>query len=88
MSGGSLEYLCYKIEHAIDEIHDFHYNDGRKLFQSKLNKQFLTHLRKIADALHDIEWVMDCDMGEGDEIAAIKKVLKIRPQPKSKRKSR
>ena len=29
----------------------------------------------MGKALHDIEWVLSCDMGEGDEEPAIKAVL-------------
>ena len=77
MSGGSLEYLYFKIHQAIDEIH----RDGR--FQAKHHKLFLKHLSKVADALHDIEWVMDCDYGLGDEDKNIKRVLNAnRPRPK------
>lgn len=77
MSGGSLEYLCFKIHQAIDEIHR---HGG---FTAPHHKRFLKHLSKVADALHDIEWVMDCDMGPGDEDKAIKKVLNAnRPRTK------
>src|ERR1700751_6161834 len=38
-------------------------------------KEFLKHLKKISQALHDIEWVMDCDKGPGDEMKAIRKCL-------------
>ena len=28
----------------------------------------------VSEAMHDIEWVDSCDMGPGDEVAAIRKV--------------
>jgi hypothetical protein len=38
-------------------------------------KAFKAHLAKVAKALHDIEWVDSCDMGPGDENAAIRACL-------------
>ena len=38
-------------------------------------KAFRRHLLKVADALHDIEWVDSGDKGPGDENAAIRACL-------------
>lgn len=66
MSGGSWEYVCYKVQDAAD-----------RLCHSKCphRKAFGVHLKLIAEALHDIEWVDSCDKGPGDEIAAILKCV-------------
>lgn len=73
MSGGSYDYLCYKVQDAAE-----------KLSEDKIpyRKAFGLHLRLIAEALHDIEWTDSCDYGPGDDEKAImaciskKKVLK------------
>lgn len=67
MSGGSLEYVYHKVEEAAYAIK--HSNI------STLHNAFANHLLDIAQALHDIEWVLSSDMGEGDDVAAIKKVI-------------
>jgi len=67
MSGGSLDYVWIKVEDAADEVNSRAEND--------LHLQFAAHLRSVADALHDLEWVWSGDYGPGDEVAAIKKVL-------------
>lgn len=67
MSGGSLDYICWKVEQAA--------NDIRSQATSPLQKAFAEHLDDVAKALHDIEWVFSYDYGEGDEVEAIKKVL-------------
>ena len=63
MSGGSLDYVCYKVGDAADFI--------AKNATTPLQRAFAAHLCKVSEALHDIEWVMSGDYGEGDEVAAI-----------------
>jgi hypothetical protein len=65
MSGGSLNYAYQHVDDAADAIQ----------VKSELRKQFVAHLRLVAAALKDIEWVDSCDMGEGDEEAAIRRVF-------------
>jgi hypothetical protein len=67
MSGGSWEYLCYKVQDA-----------AQRLCEEKCNhrKAFGIHLRKVAEALHDIEWVDSCDYGPGDDIKSMMKCIK------------
>jgi hypothetical protein len=60
MSGGSMNYLYSKLEYDAT-------------FSTDL--AFKRHLAKVAKALHDIEWVDSCDMGPGDENAAIRACL-------------
>lgn len=67
MSGGSLQYACYKVAQIADDI------DSRA--ENDLHRAFAEHLRKVSKALHDLEWVWSCDYGEGDEVEAIRAVL-------------
>jgi hypothetical protein len=64
MSGGSMNYLYSKLEHNATFSTD-----------TPERKAFKAHLAKVAKALHDIEWVDSCDMGPGDENAAIRACL-------------
>lgn len=59
MSGGSMDYICFKLEAV-----EFEEN-------TPLRKAFARHIKRVAKALHDIEWVDSGDYGEGDEEPAI-----------------
>ena len=61
MSGGSMNYLYSRIEY-----------DAKFLGNTPERKAFRFHLEKVAQALHDIEWVDSGDYGPGDEEAAIR----------------
>jgi len=63
MSGGSMNYLYSKLEYA-----DFNANTPER-------RAFERHLKLVAKALHDIEWVDSGDYGPGDENAAIRACL-------------
>lgn len=65
MSGGSLDYACYKVQEVINSIPE----------DTIQRVAFKKHLRDVAEALHDLEWVLSSDYAHGDEIAAIEKVL-------------
>ena len=65
MSGGSYDYICYRIE-------DFGYNINNASKDPK-RAAFAQLVLLIADAAHDIEWVDSGDYGEGDEHKAIDK---------------
>lgn len=60
MSGGSMDYLYSRVEDAANIIGG-----------TPERKAFARHLYRVAEALHDIEWVDSCDYGPGDENAAI-----------------
>lgn len=63
MSGGSYDYLYYKIEDA-----------GRQLVraeQPEYRRAFGQLLLKCAAAMHDVEWVDSSDYGPGDDKKAI-----------------
>ena len=49
MSGGSMDYLCFKIEEAANHIPD------REIRRMALD---------FADLMHDCEWYIDSDIGE------------------------
>ncbi len=64
MSGGSMDYLYCKLDAAT-------FDDS-----TPLRRAFRKHLKLVAKALHDIEWVESGDYSPGDEDAAIRKVVK------------
>lgn len=61
MSGGSYDYISFKIQEI--EIRNPDYNPRRIVFQKLLSL--------VAEAMHDIEWVDSGDTCPGDEHAAI-----------------
>lgn len=67
MSGGSLDYVCYRVDDAVDTI--------EKRATTALQKAFAKHLKDVAKALHDLEWVFSGDYCDGDEVAALRKVV-------------
>ena len=67
MSGGSLDYVCYKLDDAIDTI--------EKRATTVLQKAFAKHLKDVAKALHDLEWVYSGDYSEGQEVESLRKVI-------------
>jgi len=67
MSGGSLDYIYHKVEDVAQTL-----SDNKN---TPLQRAFGEHLFKIAKALHDVEWVISGDYGNGDDEKAIKEVL-------------
>ena len=67
MSGGSMDYLTYKVDEAADQLMNKN--------NTPLQRAFGAHLKKVAKALHDVEWVWSGDYGTGDDDEAIKPVL-------------
>lgn len=67
MSGGSLDYVYSKVEDAAHSV--------IARATTPLHRAFGAHLLKVSEALHDLEWVLSCDYGPGDEVAAIKAVV-------------
>jgi hypothetical protein len=70
MSGGSMNYLYSKLLHCADF-----------LVNTPEREAFANHLKLVAQALHDIEWVDSGDYGPGDENAAIRACLKADGKP-------
>ena len=67
MSGGSLDYVCYKLDDAIEVI--------ERRATTVLQKAFAAHLKDVAKALHDLEWVYSGDYSDGDDVEALRKVV-------------
>lgn len=67
MSGGSLDYLYYKVEDVAIKLQNKE--------NTPLQRAFGLHLIKVAKALHDVELVMSGDYSDGDDEKAIKEVL-------------
>jgi len=63
MSGGSMNYLYSRLEYA-----EFTADTPER-------RAFARHLKLVAKALHDIEWVDSGDFGPGDENEAIRACL-------------
>lgn len=60
MSGGSMNYLYSQVQHA-----EFPLTTPER-------RAFAKHLKLVAKALHDIEWVDSGDYGPGDETESIR----------------
>lgn len=67
MSGGSLDYLYGRVNDAVTQIDTYG--------ETPVQRAFARHLEKVAKALHDLEWVMSGDYGEGGEVEAIMAVI-------------
>lgn len=65
MSGGSYDYAYSRVEELACAIR----------CDSPLRRAFCDHLRLVAKALHDIEWVDSYDTAPGSEDAAIRACL-------------
>jgi hypothetical protein len=82
MSGGSLNYFYCQLDEPLSKMRAY-YNDlycpshGEKSDKEKweLMQTFFKKIELLKGALHDIEWVMSCDYGDGDEFQAIKSFL-------------
>lgn len=58
MSGGSYDYMCFKIKDFANEIRDQDTNPSRK--------KFAELVRDVAKVAHDIEWADSGDYGQED----------------------
>ena len=67
MSGGSLDYACWKIEAIANSI--------KERAETPLHRAFAKHLMLCATAAHDLEWMFSGDTSSGAEIPAIRAVL-------------
>ena len=63
MSGGSLNYAYQRVEEVADEV--------ASRAETPEHRAFAAHLRKVAKALHDLEWVWSYDYGAGKELNAL-----------------
>lgn len=67
MSGGSYDYLGFKIDEAAGQV------AVRR--DTPLRRAFAAHLRLVGKAMYDVEWVDSCDSSPGDEDEAIRACL-------------
>jgi hypothetical protein len=70
MSGGRLDYLYHKVEEAAEQIVSYGLDQKKPLWQA-----FGKHVKLVAAALHDCEWVMSNDYGRDDADKAIEDAL-------------
>ena len=66
MSGGSMDYLCYKVQDAARYL---------KSCKQHRRRAFGNLLELVAKALHDIEWHDSGDSGEDKENESIMKCI-------------
>lgn len=67
MSGGSLDYVSFRVEEAAATI--------SARCPDPLHQAFAAHLALVANALHECEWMLSGDTGRGDDEAAIRAVI-------------
>lgn len=68
MSGGSWNYLYQTMEDAADRLQ----NTSTEQECCEDRRVLGVLLRKVANAMHAIEWVDSCDYSSGDEVEPIK----------------
>jgi len=66
MSGGSWDYVCYKIEEAAERLRES---------KDPLRRALGDHMNLIAKAMHDIEWVDSGDYGKDGDREAIQAIF-------------
>ena len=66
MSGGSLDYVYYRVENAASTLS----GSG-----DPIHRAFAKHLKLVAKALKDAEWVLSDDCEQGDDHKAILRVI-------------
>lgn len=67
MSGGSYDYLYYKMQEAAETLMGKHQPNYRRAFGELM--------LKCAKAMHDIEWVDSADKSPGNDQEAIMKCI-------------
>lgn len=75
MSGGSYDHAYYKLDELSDSIKEYLQEPHYSPEVVRLRTKFAELLRLCAVAAHDIEWVDSGDMGDDDEVKAIKVAL-------------
>lgn len=63
MSGGSYDYLCWKMDDAATQLQ----RKGQPAYRIAFGKL----MKLCAKAMHDVEWVDSGDMGQGDDEISI-----------------
>jgi hypothetical protein len=85
VSGGSWDYVYRHVEDAAERMETEARATMRPGSRPTLRAEFAAHLRLVAAALHDVEWVDSCDYGPGDDVDAIRACLSSLG-PRTKRK--
>lgn len=67
MSGGSLDYVYYKVEEAAFDL--------KRKANTPALKAFADHLLEVSKALHDVEWYLSGDTGLEQAEESIKMAL-------------
>lgn len=67
MSGGSYDYLCWKMDEAARQLQ----HKGQPAYRIA----FGNLMRLCAKAMHDVEWVDSGDMGRGDDKESVMKCI-------------
>ena len=67
MSGGSLNYAYSRVEDIAQDV--------LRRSETNLHRAFAKHLFDVAQALHDLEWVLSGDYAYGEESESIRKVV-------------
>lgn len=73
MSGGSYNYAYQRVTDFADKLGINECMKGKDRDPRRL--AFVAHLRLVAQAMQDIEWVDSCDYGPGDDRKAIDAVF-------------
>jgi hypothetical protein len=68
VSGGSYDYAYRHVEEVAGQIASAHANDPLAL-------AFADHLRKVATAMHAVEWADSCDWSWEDAIGPMRAVV-------------
>lgn len=67
MSGGSYDYLCYKMEDAARKLMEKNQPNYRRAFGELM--------MRCSRAMHEVEWVDSSDKSQGDDEDAIMQCL-------------
>ena len=84
MSGGSLDYACWKLERIADDLSSENYDPeyDSETIKAKsdhpLRVLIVEELRALAHVLHEIEWSDSGDTGPDDWVVATKAYLRDR----------
>lgn len=65
MSGGAFDYKCFELDRLADDI---------ECTRNPRWRKFVEHLRLVAKAAHDVEWVESGDYGEDGADEALAKI--------------
>lgn len=76
MSGGSMDYVYSRVLEASLRLKQCNTGPSIHPDAATLREWMVQHLDLVAAALHDIEWVDSDDYSPGDEVSALKAVVR------------